>query len=52
MKLRAKLANEVIEALRARRFSQSKAAELLAVTQPACVSSPEGQMVGPQGIEP
>jgi predicted XRE-type DNA-binding protein len=34
MKLRAQLANEVIEKLRARSLTQSKAATLLGVTQP------------------
>ena len=34
MKLRAELANEVIEQLRAQKLTQSKAAELLGVTQP------------------
>jgi predicted XRE-type DNA-binding protein len=34
MKLRAELANEVIEKLRARKLTQAKAAELLGVTQP------------------
>jgi predicted XRE-type DNA-binding protein len=34
MKLRAELANEVIEQLRANKLTQSKAAELLGVTQP------------------
>lgn len=34
MKLRAELANEVIEQLRAHKLTQSKAADLLGVTQP------------------
>jgi predicted XRE-type DNA-binding protein len=34
MKLRAELANEVIEQLRTHKLTQSKAAELLGVTQP------------------
>lgn len=34
MKLRAELANEVIEKLRARKLTQAKAAELFGVTQP------------------
>jgi|ERR1700722_1097769 predicted XRE-type DNA-binding protein len=34
MKLRAELANEVIEKLRTRKLTQAKAAELLGVTQP------------------
>lgn len=34
MKLRAEIANEVIERLRVRKVTQSKAAELLGVTQP------------------
>jgi predicted XRE-type DNA-binding protein len=34
MKLRAELANEIIERLRAQRLTQAKAAELIGVTQP------------------
>jgi len=34
MKLRAELANEVVEKLRAHKLTQAKAAELLGVTQP------------------
>ncbi|WP_129777299.1 helix-turn-helix domain-containing protein [Peristeroidobacter soli] len=34
MKLRAELANEIIERLRARKLTQAKAAELIGVTQP------------------
>jgi predicted XRE-type DNA-binding protein len=34
MRLRAELANEIIERLRARKLTQAKAAELIGVTQP------------------
>lgn len=34
MKLRAELANEIIERLRARKLTQAKVAELIGVTQP------------------
>lgn len=34
MRLRAELANEIIERLRAQRLTQAKAAELIGVTQP------------------
>ncbi|GFE84417.1 transcriptional regulator [Steroidobacter agaridevorans] len=34
MKLRAELANEIIERMRARKLTQAKAAELIGVTQP------------------
>jgi predicted XRE-type DNA-binding protein len=34
MKLRAELANEIIERVRARKLTQAKAAELIGVTQP------------------
>ena len=34
MKLRAELANQIIERLRRRKLTQSKAAELIGVTQP------------------
>lgn len=34
MKLRAELANEIIERLRAQKLTQAKAAELIGVTQP------------------
>jgi predicted XRE-type DNA-binding protein len=34
MKLRAELANEIIERLRAQRLTQAKAADLIGVTQP------------------
>jgi predicted XRE-type DNA-binding protein len=34
MKLRAELANEIIERLRARKLTQGKVAELIGVTQP------------------
>jgi predicted XRE-type DNA-binding protein len=34
MKLRAELANEIIEQMRARKLTQAKAAELIGVTQP------------------
>jgi predicted XRE-type DNA-binding protein len=34
MKLRAELANEIIERIRARKLTQAKAAELIGVTQP------------------
>jgi predicted XRE-type DNA-binding protein len=34
MRLRAELANEIIERMRARKLTQAKAAELIGVTQP------------------
>jgi predicted XRE-type DNA-binding protein len=34
MKLRAELANQIIERMRARKLTQAKAAELIGVTQP------------------
>lgn len=34
MKLRAELANEIIERMRERKFTQAKAAQLIGVTQP------------------